>query len=512
MGRCPGCEEWNTLIEERTGGGSAATQTQSGSVAALREEFRASNMNTALDNLGLHGPLVTGTMEWVLLDGPETAEAAHEAEFEGGAKVGAHVSAGAPIRRLSTGISELDRVLGGGMVPDSFNLLGGDPGIGKSTLVLQMARGLLEKNPHIKMLYVSGEESIEQIRGRARRLGVRGQGQVFLAAETQLERVFAAVKELRPNVLVMDSLQTFSSGFLQSAPGSIGQIREVAARLMALAKTAGISVWLIGHVTKDGNIAGPKVVEHMVDTVLYFEGDQGQSYRLLRTIKNRFGSTHELGVFEMEGEGLKEVTNPSSLFLSERKEAVPGTAVATSLEGTRPILVELQALVVPSPLAVPRRTSVGMESSRISLIAAILERHMRMPLAQQDLFFNVAGGLRLSEPACDLAAAAAIWSSIEERAFPIDWVFSGELGLTGEVRKVSQLELRVQEARKLGFKTIVAPKNSLGRKKPTDAAFSGIRILEIERIAELPRLMERAPAAKTTRATETPLPTLASRP
>jgi DNA repair protein RadA/Sms len=383
-------------------------------------------------------------------------------------------------------MGELDRALGGGMVPDSFVLLGGDPGIGKSTLLLQMARGLHAEHADLRILYVSGEESVDQIRGRAHRLGVRGGGRIFLATETQLEQVFATIKELKPHVVVMDSLQTFSSGTLESAPGSVSQVREVAVRLMALAKSAGISVWLVGHVTKDGSIAGPKAVEHMVDTVLYFEAEAGATYRLLRTVKNRFGSTRELGVFEMDGEGLREVTNPSQLFLSERKTPVPGTAVSASLEGSRPILVELQALVAPTSLSVPRRTSVGMDGPRISLIAAILEKHMRLELAKQDLFFNVAGGLKIVEPACDLAAAAAIWSSFEEKAFPNDWVFLGELGLTGEVRKVPQLEQRIEEAKKLGFKTLVVPRGSTEK----IAKIAGIRLIPIARIDEIPGIFK----------------------
>lgn len=450
LGRCPGCESWNTLVEERVGG---------------EAEFRSAR-DTVLEMAGVHGVGGSAKSDWVPLDGKDEESR--------------------PQRRLETGMAELNRVLGGGMVPDSFVLLGGDPGIGKSTLLLQMARGVRENHPDLKLLYVSGEESVEQIRGRAHRLGVKGEGHIFLAAETQLERVFANVKELKPHVLIMDSLQTFSSGFLESAPGSVSQVREVATRLMALAKSAGISVWLVGHVTKDGNIAGPKTVEHMVDTVLYFESEGGQSYRLLRAVKNRFGSSRELGVFEMDGEGLREVANPSSLFLSERGEPVPGTAISAALEGSRPLLVEVQALVAHTVLAVPRRTSVGMDSARISLVAAILEKHMRLSLAEQDLFFNVAGGLRLSEPACDLAAAAAIWSSFEERPLPADWVFVGELGLTGEVRRVSQLEIRIEEAKKLGFKTLVLPQGSMER---LGCAAEGVRVLPISRIADLPRLL-----------------------
>ncbi len=451
LGRCPGCEAWNSLVEEKPMASSGAPAVQEGTLAAIREEFA--------------GIAAAGASAWTDLDEPS-----------GDAR---------SARRLDTGIPELNRVLGGGLVPDSFTLLGGDPGIGKSTLLLQLARGIRQTHPDLKLLYVSGEESIDQIRSRAIRLGVQGDGKVFVAAETQLEKVFSTVKDIQPNILVMDSLQTFASGYMQSAPGSVTQVREVATRLMALAKSAGIAVWLVGHVTKEGSIAGPKVVEHMVDTVLYFEGDSGMSYRLLRAVKNRFGSSRELGVFEMDGEGLKEVANPSSLFLTERSEAVVGTSVGTTLEGSRTILVELQALVAPSPLSLPRRTAVGLDSNRLALLGAILERHMRVRLAEQDLFFNVAGGLKLSEPACDLAAAAAIWSSCEEKAFPMDWVWLGELGLTGEVRRVSQIEVRVEEAKKLGFKTAVVPQSSMDRLKK----LKGIRLLPISRVREIAELV-----------------------
>ena len=443
LGRCPTCGEWNKFVEERTDDASQS----GGSLASVREEFRTAKASA-----------------WVDLD-MEDDEAA--ASFKG--------------RRITTGMAELDRVLGGGMVPDSFTLIGGDPGIGKSTLLLQTAKGILGARNDLKLLYVSGEESVGQIRSRAKRLGISGEGRVFLAAETQLERVFSAVKELRPSVLVMDSLQTFSSGYLESAPGSVGQVREVAARLMMLAKTAGLAVWLVGHVTKDGSIAGPRTVEHMVDTVLYFEGDDAQSYRLLRTVKNRFGSTRELGVFEMRGEGLREVPNPSSLFLSERGKSVPGTAVTASLEGSRPLLAEVQALVSQSPLSMPRRTAVGMDSNRIALLVAILDKHAGVSFEKTDVYFNVAGGLRLSEPACDLAAAAAIWSSAADRAFPPGVVFVGEVGLTGEIRRVSQLEARVQEARRLGFETVVMP--PLGRGAECD--LGGIEALQLASVAAL---------------------------
>jgi DNA repair protein RadA/Sms len=389
-------------------------------------------------------------------------------------------------KRFTTGMVEFDRVLGGGMVPDSFTLLGGDPGIGKSTLLLQMAHGLVTHAKDLKVLYVSGEESITQVRSRGRRLGVEGQGRVFLASETLFERVLESVQKLKPQVLIVDSLQTFSSAVSPSAPGSVSQVREVTARLMTLAKSAGIAVWLVGHVTKEGSIAGPKTVEHMVDTVLYFEGEGGLSYRLLRAVKNRYGSAQELGVFEMESEGLKEVQNPSSLFLSERSEEVHGTAIAASLEGTRPILVELQALVSPSGLALPRRTAVGFESQRISLLSAILERHLGVQLATQDLYFNVSGGLKLAEPACDLAAAAAIWSSFEARPISHETLWMGELALTGEVRRVSQTDVRLSEAQRLGFRSAIisaqTPKSILERDW-------GMKIMLLDRIRDLPNLM-----------------------
>lgn len=389
-------------------------------------------------------------------------------------------------KRLSTGMQELDRTLGGGLVPDAFTLLGGDPGIGKSTLLLQLAKGILAENADLRILYVSGEESLDQIAARAKRMGVKGDGRIFLAAETQLERVFATIQEIKPSILFMDSLQTFTSNYSQSAPGSVSQVREITSRLMALAKTAGVAVWLVGHVTKEGAIAGPKTIEHMVDTVLYFEGEGSQTYRLLRTVKNRFGSTNELGVFEMESDGLKEVKNPSSLFLSERNEAVSGVAITASLEGSRPLLVELQSLVVPSGLAMPRRTAQGIDHSRISILAAILERHMGLPLIQKDLFFNVSGGLRISEPAVDLAAAAAIWSSVEEISIPGDWLFLGELALTGEVRRAPQMDVRIAEAKKLGFSTVVIPENS--PKKVFAGA--GLKLLTVSRIRDLGKILK----------------------
>ncbi len=408
--------------------------------------------------------------------------------------------------RIDTGIDELNRVLGGGLVSDSFVLIGGDPGIGKSTLLLQMVHGIAQRSlqTNEKLLYVSGEESIQQIRARAQRLGVKKTEHILLSAETRLENALESVAKFKPKILVMDSLQTFSSSSLESAPGSVTQVREVASRLMSLAKTEGIAVFIVGHVTKEGGIAGPKIIEHMVDTVLYFEGDRGQNYRLLRTVKNRFGSTRELGVFEMDGEGLKEVSNPSSLFLSERQEAVSGTAIGASLEGSRPLLVEFQALVAPSPLNFPRRTSVGLDASKISLLAAILERHLKLKLAERDLFFNVAGGLRLAEPACDLAAAAAIWSSYEELDLPRDWVFMGEVGLTGEIRNISQAEVRVAEAKKLGFKSAIIPWNAKSRCEK----IKGIELITIQTIGDLGKIFLRPRASAKLHPPDSMVPTV----
>ncbi|NDG83545.1 MAG: DNA repair protein RadA [Proteobacteria bacterium] len=387
--------------------------------------------------------------------------------------------------RYPTGSSELDRVLGGGMVRDGFVLIGGDPGIGKSTILLQVAQGVTEHAPVERVLYVSGEESIEQIQGRARRLKIRNEDKILLAAETQFEKVLEIVKDVKPELLIMDSLQTFSTGFVESAPGTVSQVREVTSRLMNLAKSAGIAVWLVGHVTKEGSIAGPKIVEHLVDTVLYFEGDSGQTMRLLRTVKNRFGNTNELGVFEMTSDGLVDVANPSALFLSERKEQAMGTAIVATLEGSRPLLVELQALCVPSPFATPRRTSVGLDSQKLAILTAVLEKHVGASLVNQDLFFNVAGGLKLSEPACDLASMAAIYSAIREKPISSSMAFLGEVGLTGEVRKVNQIEIRVEEAKKLGFSEVVVPASQLDRAKK----IKGIQCVAIGHVSEITNLI-----------------------
>lgn len=361
------------------------------------------------------------------------------------------------LQRVSTGLHEFDRVLGGGLVPGSFVLLGGDPGIGKSTLLMQMAGGLSKGQN--KVLYVSGEESVSQTALRAQRLGIRSP-HVEVASESNLELILEMAKKKRPDVLVVDSIQTVYLSSIQSAPGTVSQVRECAAHLMGLAKGLGLSVVLIGHVTKDGNIAGPKTLEHMVDAVLSFEGDSSAQFRLLRAIKNRFGATHELGVFQMNSEGLSEVSNPSELFLAERGESLVGSTVFAAVEGTRPLLCEVQALTVKSFMASPRRTSIGYDSSRAQVLTAVLDKNLGSDLAHHDTFVSVVGGLKLTEPAADLAVAAAILSSLENKEIDPNWVFIGEVGLTGEVRAVTQIEIRIREARKLGFERIFLPEGN----------------------------------------------------
>ena len=365
----------------------------------------------------------------------------------------------AELPRISSGYKELDRVLGGGLVPGSLVLIGGDPGIGKSTLLLQAMHHLAE---HGAVLYVSGEESAAQTRLRGERLGVSGR-QLLVLAENALEEIVAQVEKLKPRAVVVDSIQTVWTQALESAPGSVSQVRESAGRLMLLAKGSGIPIFIVGHVTKDGAIAGPRVLEHMVDTVLYFEGDRGHPYRILRAVKNRFGSTNEIGVFEMKSGGLAEVANPSELFLSERPLDAPGSVVTASLEGSRTLLVEIQALVTPSAYGTPRRTTIGVDSNRLALLVAVLEKKAGLHLGGQDIFLNVAGGARLSEPAADLAMLLAVASSHLDRPVAADTVVFGEVGLAGEVRAVNQPEPRLGEASKLGFQQAVLPAGNLKR-------------------------------------------------
>jgi DNA repair protein RadA/Sms len=414
-GRCTECDSWNTFVEE--------TQVPETAVSARQQGWSSAAASSS-------APSVISLDQTV-------------SEFS--------------IARASTSFNELDRVLGGGLVEGSFVLLGGDPGIGKSTLLLQMAGGLAASNQ--KVLYVSGEESVNQSALRAQRLGVKS-ALVHMAAESNLENIRALAQDLKPDVLIVDSIQTVFSPEIPSAPGSVSQVRECAAQLMGFAKGNGISVFLIGHVTKDGQIAGPKVLEHMVDTVLSFEGDMSHQFRLLRALKNRFGATHELGVFQMDSRGLVEVENPSELFLEERGERLIGSAVFCSLEGTRPLLCEIQALTNFTPMPQPRRTSLGFDVNRVHLLVAVLNKHLGLRLANADVFINVVGGLKLIEPAADLAVAAALISTETEKEIGAKTCFFGEIGLTGEVRAVSMVEGRLREAQKLGFTQFVLPSSN----------------------------------------------------
>jgi DNA repair protein RadA/Sms len=412
IGKCPDCNQWNTFAEEKF---EKATSVRGElSLASKEDPAPIHEINTAEEG------------------------------------------------RLQCGIGEFDRVLGGGLVPGSVILIGGDPGIGKSTLLLQAFAAMSQKG--LTCLYVSGEESPRQIKMRAERLAITAPNLLVLS-ETSLERIIDHVKKIKPGLLVIDSIQTIFSSAVPSAPGSIAQVRESSGSIIVLAKKTGLTTFLIGHVTKDGAIAGPRLLEHMVDTVLYFEGERGHSFRVLRAVKNRFGSTNEIGVFEMKEAGLKEVNNPSEMFLMERPLQVPGSAVLCSIEGTRPILLELQALVSRSFLAVPRRTTIGVDHNRVALLVAVLEKKMSAKLFDQDIFVNVAGGVHVDEPAADLAIIAAIASSSRESVLDSKTVFFGEVGLAGEIRGVSQAETRVREAGKLGFEQCIMPASNSAQLK-----------------------------------------------
>ena len=376
----------------------------------------------------------------------------------------------APPPRRSSGIVEFDRVLGGGLVPGSAILVGGDPGIGKSTLLLQAAAAFAKQGA--QTIYVSGEEAPAQIRMRAARLGL-AQAPVLLAAETNLRNILTTLDTERPALVVIDSIQTMWADHTDSAPGSVSQVRATAHELTSFAKRHGVSVIFVGHVTKDGQIAGPRVIEHMVDTVLYFEGERGHQFRILRAVKNRFGPADEIGVFEMTGQGLAEVTNPSALFLGERSEATSGSVVFAGIEGTRPVLVELQALVAPSSLGTPRRAVIGWDQNRLSMILAVLEARCGVSLAGNDVYLNVAGGLRIAEPAADLAVAAALLSALTGDPVPSNTVIFGEISLSGAIRPVTQPELRLKEAEKLGFSAACIP----SRMKPMEE--SGITVQNV---------------------------------
>jgi DNA repair protein RadA/Sms len=382
--------------------------------------------------------------------------------------------------RRSTGLVELDRVLGGGLVQGSVILVGGDPGIGKSTLTLQACSALARRG--LGVLYVAGEESPEQVRLRADRLGL-GDAQVLILPETDAEAVITQLDALRPAAVVVDSIQTLHTAALASAPGSVGQVRESAALLTTHCKATGTACILIGHVTKEGALAGPRVLEHLVDTVLYFEGDGAHALRVLRAVKNRFGSTNEVGVFEMGEGGLAEVQNPSAAFLAERPAGAAGSAVLATLEGSRPVLVEIQALVSRSGLAMPRRTVIGVEPGRVALLLAVLEKRRRMQLHDQDVFLNVAGGLRVDEPAADLAVIAAVASSVHGRPLPDDVVLWGEVGLTGEVRSVARSEARAREAARQGFGRCVLPAGNVRGLRPVEG-------LQVQGVTALDQLFE----------------------
>ncbi|MGE5505581.1 MAG: DNA repair protein RadA [Actinomycetota bacterium] len=415
VGKCEACGDWNSIVEE-----------------AVREEVPK----------GLSGGKGK-RIEFVTLEG--TA---------------------APLPRLPTGIAELDRVCGGGLVPGSCLLVGGDPGIGKSTMLLQAAAGL---SGQVGVAYVSGEEAVDQVRMRAGRLGL-AKAKVGLAAATSLRDILASLDGPEaPQVVVIDSIQTVYADNIDSAPGTVSQVRACAAELIRLAKKRGFVLFLVGHVTKEGVIAGPRVLEHMVDTVLYFEGDRGHQFRILRAVKNRFGATDEIGVFEMTDRGLSEVGNPSALFLAERRGNVTGSCVFAGMEGTRPMLVEIQALVAPSTLSSPRRAVVGWDSARLSMVLAVLDARCGLALSGNDVYLNVAGGLRIAEPAADLAVAAALVSSASDVPVPADMVVFGEIGLSGEVRAVAQTDARLKEAAKLGFAQALVPaRPRKGRQAPAD--------------------------------------------
>ena len=405
LGRCPECQEWESFVQETT------------------------------------GPLKTDKL------GPLSP-------------VPLHLAPDGEEERIATSIGELDRVLGGGIVPGSLVLIGGDPGIGKSTLILQTLAALAKKGHQV--LYVSGEESARQIKMRATRLHAL-HPQEFIATVSDVDQIIAMTVEMRPGLLAVDSIQTLTCEDIPSAPGSVTQVRESAFRLLKMAKKENIPVMLVGHVTKDGALAGPKTLEHMVDTVLYFEGERSHAYRILRTVKNRFGSTNEIGVFEMKEEGLMEVANPSEIFLAERPLDVPGSVVLPSVEGTRPILVEIQALVSPTNLGTARRTAIGADTQRLALLCAVLEKKAGLDLYGHDIFLNIAGGIRIDEPALDLGVVCALASSLLDRPISSTTVVCGEVGLAGEVRAIGQMDMRVREAERLGFTRFIMPKGNRDR-------------------------------------------------
>ncbi|MET1027071.1 MAG: DNA repair protein RadA [Dongiaceae bacterium] len=444
-GKCDACGAWNSLVEETS--------------AAAVPKGLSGKRGKGVDFVGLDAPI------------PEA------------------------IRR-ATGIAEFDRVTGGGLVRGSALLVGGDPGIGKSTLLLQVVAALGQAKPPLSCAYISGEEAVEQVQLRARRLGI-GSASAQLAAATSLRDIMASLdRSDPPDVVVIDSIQTMYLDSLDSAPGTVAQVRSCAAELIRLAKSRGFVLLLVGHVTKDGQIAGPRVLEHMVDTVLYFEGERGHQFRILRSVKNRFGPANEIGVFEMTDGGLYEVPNPSALFLAERRGNVSGATVFAGMEGTRPVLMEVQALVSPSPMSTPRRAVVGWDSNRLAMVLAVLETRCELALAGNEVYLNIAGGLKISEPAADCAVAMALASALLNRPVPEDVIVFGEIGLSGEVRMVAQAEQRLREAGKLGFRRALAPqtpqarskggrKGGNGKSDGLGASIDGLQVIEIGHLQDL---------------------------
>ena len=429
MGKCPDCGAWDSFVEERSSAG-----------------FNRRSVSTISGHPNVPVPIDSIELETEL--------------------------------RLLTRIQEFDRVLGGGLVPGTLVLIGGDPGIGKSTLMLQVLHGLAVQRH--KVLYVSGEESIRQIRLRSKRLNTVSPN-MLVVSEVEVEAIMTMIEATKPTVIVIDSIQTMFNGDLTSAPGSVSQVRESTVRLMLMAKKSGIPTLLVGHVTKDGAIAGPKLLEHIVDTVLYFEGDSNHIFRILRAVKNRFGSTNEIGVFEMKDKGLDEVANPSAVFLSERPAGAPGSAVTASMEGTRPILVELQSLASATNFGTPRRTILGLDANRVALLAAVMEKKLGMHLMGYDIFMNVAGGVKVIEPAVDMAIVAAVASSFLDKPIADGTVLMGEIGLTGEVRAIGQVDTRISESRKMGFTRCLVPQSNLKRLPDIE----GIEITGVKTISEV---------------------------
>ena len=434
LGKCPECDSWNTFVEEIVQTDKHKLKSRSSDIvsAKLTNLSKVADINITED------------------------------------------------KRIVSTIEELDRVLGGGVVPGSVVLVGGDPGIGKSTLMMQLS----DKIKNNTILYVSGEESPKQIKLRCERLGF-AHDEFYILSETSLEIIAAVVDKLKPDIVIIDSIQTIYRSELESSPGSVSQLRESTAAIIQIAKAKNISFFLIGHITKEGFIAGPKVLEHMVDTVLQFEGERTHSYRVLRAIKNRFGSTNEIGIFEMTGTGLMEVRNPSEVFLSQRSRGISGSTVSASMEGTRPILIEVQALVSSSGYSVPQRTATGFDYKRLAILIAVLEKKIGIHLSKFDVFLNIAGGIKIDEPSIDLAAAISICSSFKDTSIDADMLIRGEIGLSGEIRGISFAERRIQEALKLGFKKVVLPKSNMKNFKPSKE----IEYIPVESIQDAIRLI-----------------------